>query len=332
MQGINDEIYRQITEKYGFDIKSAVPFKDAYILNTSKARKVLRKCPFSPQRILFIHGAKEHLYANNFKNLDRCLCTLDGDPFITIDGTNYTITNVIDGRECNFDDTNDVIKAANLLASLHKASKGYIPPENSLIQDELGKLPIYFKKRLDEMRKLKKVARRGRNKFDYLFLEYVDYFCNIGENVMQQLSLPCYERVVNKTKQDRLFCHHDFTHQNIICNNEKAFVINFNYCCFELKVYDIANLLRRKMRKCNWDIKEARIMLDEYRKVEEISSDDFFIMKLILQFPQKFWRVANRYYNSKRSWSEKSYILKLQEVVDEVGHHEKFIDMYEKLF
>jgi len=85
------------------------------------------------------------------------------------------------------------------------------------------------------------------------------------------------------------------------------------------------------MRKCNWDINEARVIIDSYRSVENISSDEFLIMKYILQFPQKFWRVANKYYNSKRSWSEKSFVVRLQEVIDEVRHHNAFMDRYDSL-
>lgn len=59
--------------------------------------------------------------------------------------------------------------------------------------------------------------------------------------------------------------------------------------------------------------------------------DEFLVMKYILQFPQKFWRVANRFYNSRRSWSEKSFVSRLQEVVDEIEYHKQFIERYEDI-
>jgi hypothetical protein len=52
-------------------------------------------------------------------------------------------------------------------------------------------------------------------------------------------------------------------------------------------------------------------------------------MKLILQFPQKFWRVGNRYYNSKRSWAERVFTEKLEEAIDEIDNHKKFLENYE---
>lgn len=326
-----NEVDKEIAEKYNLEIKSIVPFKDVFIISTSKGKKYLKKTILSPERIQFIHAVKEHLYKSSFTKLDRYLCTNEGEPYLISNGNCYTLTNIIEGNECNFDNRGEIVKSARLLAQLHNASKGFIAPINCLPRDELGKLPVYFNKRLEEIKKLKKAAIKEKNKFDYMFLQQYDYFYKLGENVIQLITNSVYDELVTTAKQDGIFCHHDFTHNNIISNSNELHIINFDYCCIELKVYDIANFLRRKMRKCNWDINEAKVIIDEYRTIEDISEDEFFVLKLILQFPQKFWRVINKYYNSKRSWSEKSFIVKLQEVIDEVQYHKRFLEQYNTL-
>ncbi len=326
------DLDREIENKYCINIKSIVPYRDAHIINTSKGKKLLRKTMLLPDRIMFIHGAKEHLYKNDFRNLDRYLCTADGNPCIVIDGNLFTVSDVMEGRECNFDDVNDVINAAKILASMHRASKGYISPPNSKPRDELGKLPLYFSKRLEDIKRLKNIAKKEGSRFDFLFLKYFDYFFKLGENTIGQINHSRYSELVKKVKANGTFCHHDFTYHNIICSESRTSVINFDYCCFELKVYDLANFIRRKMRKCNWEVEEAKIILDKYCSIEDISKDEIDILKIILQFPQKFWRVANKYYNSKRSWTEKSYLSKLQEVIDEIEYHKNFIEKFEMLF
>lgn len=323
------DIYKELTERYNIDIKNMVPFKDSFILHTSEGKKLLKKNSVSPERIYFIHGAKEHLYANNFKNIDRYLCTNKGEPYSIINGVIYTVTDLFEGQEFRFDDRNDVIDAARLLASFHKASKGYFP--QSSCKDDLGKLPVFFLKRLDEIKKLKKIAEKERNRFDYLFLEHFNYYYRLGEDTIHLLTSSNYHQLVALTRAEGSFCHHDFTYHNMIHSGDKVYLINFEFCCFELKVYDIANFLRRKMRKCNWDIQEAKVIIQEYKKVEDISEDEFLIMRIILQFPQKFWRVINKYYNSRRSWSEKGYVVKLEEVVDEIPYHRNFMENYDLL-
>jgi CotS family spore coat protein len=325
------DIDKDIASKYDLDIRNITPFKDVFILNTQKGKKLLRKSSLPGERIVFIHSAKEHLYNNGFTNVDRFICTLDGQPYIAIEESNYTLIDIIEGEECNFDNKRDVIGASKLLAGLHKASKGFKAPEGCKPKDDLGKLPVYFSKRLDEIKKLKKVAKKGKTKFDYMFLEYFDYFSTLGENSIDLISKSNYENLVAEAKEEGIICHHDFTHHNILCSGDRFSIINFDYCCFELKVYDLANLIRRKMRKCDWDISEAKVIVDSYRTIEDLSEGEMFVMKIMLQFPQKFWRVINKYYNSKRSWSEKSYVAKLQEVVDEIEHHKKFMESYEVL-
>jgi spore coat protein I len=86
------------------------------------------------------------------------------------------------------------------------------------------------------------------------------------------------------------------------------------------------------MRKCDWDISKTEIITHAYSSVEMLSKEDLEVMRIILQFPQKFWRVINRYYNSRRSWSEKSFVIRLQEVIDEIGPHREFIRNYNTLY
>lgn len=320
-----------IAEQYDLDIKSIAPFKDAYIINTSAGRKILKKSILLPERVLFVHYAKEHLYKNNFTNIDRFLCTQDGLPYYAYENGIFTITEMIEGNECNFDNKRDMINASRHLALLHKASKGFIPPYEGFPRDDLGKLPIFLNKRLEEIKRLKKTAKKGRSKFDYLFLDYADFFYKLGENAIRVISLSNYEGLVSKARGVGILCHHDYTHHNIICSSEGIFVINFDFCSIELKVYDLANLIRRKMRKCNWNAGEAKSIISEYRQVEEIAGDELLILKAMLQFPQKFWRVINKYYNSRRSWSEKTYISKLYEVIEEAEAHGKFMERFDEL-
>ena len=320
---------RDILSQYKLNIKNIVSFREGYILVTSQGKYLLKESNIHPGRIRFIHGAKEHLYKNGFKNLDWYLCTIKEDPYVVFNEKYHTISRIVEGRECDFGNRDDIRNASVLLANLHIASKGFVPPPNSVIREELGKLPNTFCRRLREIKRMEKIASRRKSKFDYIYLRYAGYFYDMGKEALDYILSPIYESLIKETKREGTFCHHDFTYNNILFNEEGPAVINFDYCCFDLKVYDIANFIRRRMRKCNWDIGEAKVITDEYRSIEKLSPEDFYVMKLILQFPQKFWRVANRYYNSKRSWAERVFTEKLEEVINEIEHHKKFLENYE---
>jgi spore coat protein I len=326
-----DNVIEEIERFYNFKVNNISHFRDHYILNTSMGKKVLKNHHLSEGRLLFINSAKNHIYRNGFTSIDLYDQNIQSDPFINIQGDNYTVSSYIEGKECNFDSTEDVILASRALALMHKASKGFKYPSNSIPKDDLGMLPSFFQKRLDEIKKVKKSALKGKSNFDYKVLEYSDYFYKLGEEARNNIISSKYFDLVKVTKDEGFICHHDFTHNNILINNNLASILNFEFCTCELKIYDISNLLKRKLRKCNWDIDAAKIILDEYRNIESISLDELYIIKAMLKFPQKFWRVINKYYNSKKSWSEKYYMVKLDEVIAEMESSRIFLENFEAI-
>lgn len=318
-----------LNSKYRLNIKSLTLVRNGYLLTTSKEKFLLRETVGNVNRIWFVHNVKNYLTNNGFYNHDYYLCTDSGEPYINIDGKYYIVARYIEGRKCDFESADDVRRASNLLARMHLASVGYTQKDTGCESDELGKLPFIFNKRLRELKRMEKIASRRKGDFDYLFLEYCNYFYEIGKEALEYVSSPIYDKLVEETRRLGSICHNDLTNNNIIMTDKEEFLINFDYCSYDLKVYDLANLIRRRMRKCNWDVHEAKIITDEYRRVNKLTVEDFYVMKIILQFPQKFWRVANRYYNSRKGWVQRVLIDKLKEAVSEIDCHRKFLEDYE---
>jgi len=329
---IMQELINILQQEYGIDVCNVVPHKEHFIVSSPSGEKLLKKVGLSCGRIRFIHYAKEHLYKNGFKNIDRYICTIKGEPFITAEGDNYTLSDFINGKESDFELKEHIIKASKLLASMHSSSKGFMPPADCQPCNYLGALPSYLQKRLNEIRRLLKMANRGKTRFDYLFIKCADDFCKQGEDAINSLNNSGYFALVEQFEKTGGLCHHDFTYNNILLKDGDMWLKNFEYCCLELKVYDLANFIKRKMRKCSWDINEAYVILKEYRSIEDITRDEFDILKIMLQFPQKFWRVINRYYNSNRSWSEKNYTARLEEVIEEAVYINKFLNKFDELY
>ena len=326
------DVEKAIKENFEIDIKSICNYKDMYIITAQQGEKKLAKLSnLKADRISFIAEVKEHLIRNGFTNIDRNIPAIQGGFSANIGELCLYITDYIEGRELNLESNIETSASASMLASMHKASYGFRISESISARSELGKLPLCLQKRLDEIKKLRKAAQKGRMKFDHMICESTDYFLKTGELALDLLADSEYIILSDKAAQDGVISHHDFNHHNIYVNDDAMYVVNFEYCCFDLKVYDLVNLLRRKMRKCNWDIKEAVNIIEEYSKIETISKEELEIMKIMLLFPQKFWMVINKYYNSKRSWSEKSFVTRLQEVIDEVEPHSKFMSEFIKL-
>ena len=326
------ELINVLQKEYSIKVSNISSFKNGYKLDTNLGKLFLKEVNISKERIQFVNEAKLHLLRNGFEVLDKYIITSNKYPYFTNENNIYTVTEFIDGKECDFDNNSEIIEASLTLAKLHNSGKGFFPSKNLYIPNQLGMLPYHFQKRLNDIKKLKKQAEKEKNDFDYLFLDNYNYFYNLGKRVIDNLNKSNYNLLVEKAKKQGVLCHHDYTYQNIIKKNNRLYVTNYEYCCIELKTYDIVNFLRRKMRKSNWSINDAKLIINNYMKIEELDKDDFELIKLMLQFPQKFWRISNKYYNSKRSWAQKNYITRLQDVIDEKAEIEAFIDEYEKIF
>jgi spore coat protein I len=320
-----------IESNYGIRIMGIKPFRAGYILDTTTGKKYIKTCQYTKERVMFIHQAKTHLLKNNFQHIDPYCLTLSKQPYFEGEDGVYTMVNLIEGRECEFDDDKDVLKATEALAYMHKASHGFSPKDTGHVSNNLGKLPVYFKKRLEDIRRLRRKAERERNSFDYLFIENFDGFYDIGLKSLEILYGSKYNKLIEVTKKEGMLCHHDYSYQNILIKNDRTSIINFDYCNTELKIYDLVNMLRRRMRKCNWDIHKAKLIIDTYRKIEPLENDEIKVMKSMLLFPQKFWRVINRYYNSKRCWAQKNFTSVLKDVISEKEAHIQFMNDFDDL-
>lgn len=321
-----------IESTFGIKLLSIKPCRAGYILETEAGKKHLRPYQCSESRILYVHEVKDYLFHHGFTNLDTYTITLDGKPYMALDGKFYVMTPYIDARECEFSDDNDTIKSSTALANMHLTGRGFKPSKDIFVPSELGKLPESLKKRYDEILRMRRKAERERGAFDYRYIDCVDKFIKISEKSLDLLSDVQYPRLVKKALVEGCVCHHDYSYQNILIKDSITYIIGFEACCEELRIYDLVNLIRRKMRKCDWDPKKASMLLAAYMKVYPLSSDEIYVMRAMLLFPQKFWRVANRYYNSRRSWAQKNFINMLEEVIDEYRVHISFMNQYDKLF
>lgn len=320
-----------IETAYGIRISSIKPCRAGYIIDTDQGKKYLRQCQCSENRILYVNDAKQHLVNNGYITLDTYSVAIDERPYIEIDNQFFIMTPFIDGRECEFGDDTDAVRASTALSSMHKAGKGFKPRSELSIPNDLGKLPQSLTKRYDEIIRMRRKAERERGAFDYIYLDCVDKFIALAEASLCLFAGAEYPRLVKKTLIEGCICHHDYSYQNILMKGPTTYITGFEFCGEEIRIYDLVNLIRRKMRKCNWDPQKAGMLIEAYSELEPITEDEVVVMKAMLLFPQKFWRVANRYYNSRRSWAQKNFTGMLEEVVAENHDHVLFMKHFDGL-
>ena len=287
----------------------------------------LQSTELSAERLLFIQTGILHLNENGFLHAEPFTKTKEGLPYGKTDTETFILRPYYPEPGFSFDDREEFRCAIGLLARMHLAGKGFT---ESLarkrleayqlpytVKCSLGDAPETFSRRLAELKRFQKIAAKGKSDFDYQYARMADNYCRLGETLLDQLNRSAYQALVADGRREGCLCHRDFTGHNTVNRKPLPLITNFQDLAIELPVYDVANLLRRRLRKCNWEREEALFVLKTYNEHRRLSPEESEVLKILLQFPQKLWRVVNKYYNSKRGRYEKTGLAKLSEIEQE---------------
>ncbi|MBY7026745.1 MULTISPECIES: CotS family spore coat protein [Clostridium] len=323
----------EIERQFDIKIETIKANKGVYYLKTNKGERCLKRINYGPQKLLFVYGAKEHLVKNGFDNLDRYYLNVNDEPYALVNEDLYTLSEWLEGRECDFRNIDEVKVAAKTLAGMHEASKGYDPPENSKLKSDLGRWPHLMEKRTKSLDKMKDIIRKKniKNDFDMIYLKSMEFYRDLGKQALQTLKESNYYELCMVAEQEKTFCHHDFTYHNIIIdNNEKPHIIDFDYCKREVRTFDISNFMIKVLKRVDWNIDFAKAIIEAYNSVCKLRDDEYKVLYAYLQFPQRYWRLANRYYYNEVNWGQNTFTNKLSSIIDEKDKFLSFLNEFKQ--
>lgn len=324
----------EISTQFGFEIYELIPMKGVYLIKTNKGNKCLKKVNYGVQKLMYIYKAKEHIINMGFDRIDRNIITPQGVPHAFVNDDIYVVTNWINGRECDFKKEEELKKASKTLGMFHLAAKDFTPDDGVMVRCDIGRLPNTFEKRLSTLNKMRDIARKNKRKseFDMLYLSNVDFYIKLAQKTIKSFNFECYNRVCEDALKGKVICHHDYTYHNILFDeNEDVHVIDFDYCKWEIQAYDISTLMVKALKRLDWDIDKGKLILESYNSIKPLTLDEVSILKSLLSFPQRFWRLANRYYYKEAGWNETTFIKKIKEIIDEKEKYMNFIDSIDNI-
>lgn len=309
-----------VASRFDTKIKGIKPLRGVYLVYTDKGTKIIKESKKEPEKLLYIHGLKEYIYKRGFHNLDRFLLSNKGLPFVIDEESVFIMEDFISGRECSFSNPYDRAAAMRTLAELHIYGQGYRPPAGAAERNDIGKWGKAYLKKINSMVDLKKAVKGKKDKdaFDNMFLEDADFFIEMAWRAYDTLKGSKYEILCKAAESLMTICHHDYTYHNIIIGKgNQVNIIDFDYSCHELPCYDVAAVIQRVMRRFSFNIDIAIDMLMDYDRVKPITDDELILILSLSEFPQRFWRVTQRYYSDRKEWSKKKLIKKYYEAVDD---------------
>jgi CotS family spore coat protein len=321
------ELTTDIFEAFGLLVDDIVPVRSVFMLFTDKGVKILKKINYELAELEFINYMLEHVQINGFKNVIGFLKVSDGNYYIEREDGIYTVLDLIDGREANFQDPTDISNVAGALCSFHKATACIGPVMEK--RSNLYKWIPLFQRRVNEFLKFKEIAELHEIKtgFDRLFLEYIDMYYEDSIKSVELLKSSAYEKLCSKTQLCGNICHHDLAfHNTIIDTDNNVFFLDFDSCMLDLRIHDVGNLIVRAIKNSGWRMDAARMILGSYSHVDRLSFEELEVLHGFLVFPQDFYDICRSYYMRTKNWEEDDFLSKLQIKTDYFKDRKLFLE------
>lgn len=80
------------------------------------------------------------------------------------------------------------------------------------------------------------------------------------------------------------------------------------------------------MEKNDWDDEYGKVVINAYNNVRKINDKEMRMLKLLLMYPEKFWKLASYYMNGKKTWISQKNIEKLDALEAQYSKRKSFID------
>ncbi len=242
-----------------------------------------------------------HLYDNDYYNVEKVIPTIEGELCITVNDDMYVAFSYIDNEKLDFSDIGNIKIALEGLKKLHKKLENYSVDKSE--ENEVYNLDKYISK-LDKVKKTVS-AQKKKSDFDFMFLKTYN-------SVRKQATMYISELNINdsyKSSNLQIICNTvniNYKGNDIVINGNLTFDYGYIYA-------DIFNILYKYLKKSETqDIKDFDTIISYYdTNLTEQQKD---IIKIYLQFPFKYIDTMVQYYVKKRIFVPSSIFTDLDEI------------------
>ncbi|MGL5616879.1 MAG: CotS family spore coat protein [Sarcina sp.] len=327
-----EEVSKLIEEKYNIRPLNVEKRKNIYKITASTGNYCLKVINYEFSHFYFITSVIEHLRRNGFYSTPGIERTKENKNYIEIESSYAYLIPWIRARNSDYKIEEELKIAIKKLRELHSCSEGFKIDE--FMKPRIGwfKWIETYETRVSEILDFKKRIGQKiyKSDFDKLYLEVMDEEIERANRAIKKLKESNYMEYMSKDIMKLSVCHHDYAHHNVIIDdNEKAHVIDFDYCILDSRLHDLSSLLIRAMKDGLWSIDKFNFIIENYDS--SLTSNEKNIMAGFIEFPQEYWQVGLQYYWERQPWVEERFMKKLTDYVKDRSRKDEFINsIYER--
>lgn len=312
-----------ILAQYEIEMNEVVRGRGCYICSTNQGPKVLLPFNGSKEKGEFLKAYLKLLNENGFV-AEQILLNTKGEAVTEEEGTGekFLLKDYFSGTELNTGLISEMEEAVSLLATYHKVSQNLQIEIPDKMRESLGNVLDSRQRHYRELVKVKNYIknRKKKNEFEQIYMKNFMPMLSTAEESMKELE-KC-----EQTNPQCDICHGDFNQHNVICQEHKWYMVNFENYVYSWSVMDLANFLRKMLEKANWDVVLGMRLIEVYDRNCPLSNEGLSQLYGLLLFPEKFWKLTNHYINSRKAWISGRDIEKLKKVIEQETQRLNFME------
>lgn len=320
----------ELLEQYEIEVLRTRRGRGAIICDTNQGCLILKEYTGTGERIELQDRLLKEIADRGVMRVEQIIPNREGALLVKDnDGSTYVLKTWLDGREFNIYDKAECLEAVRLLAKLHGCME--LPADTPGIPASFSPQKEYEKHNRELKRVRRYLKQRGQKTwFEISLLNTFDYFLDQAVEVSGEWKAYCEAGGSRPAAEDGTekisFCHGDYQYHNIIKGNDGWFLVNFEKCLPDNPIRDLYLLLRKLLEKSNWSVALGNSLMEAYEEVRPISAMSRIDLCYRLAYPEKFWKIANFYYNSGKAWIPGRNQEKLEKLISQEKEKQHFLD------
>ena len=316
----NEEILAQFGIKRPYAIWPVQA--NVYKISSMQGDFCLKFVQYEKEKIDFLYSVMTYLLEQDFYRISKPMPTLSGDSAVSVAGGFFTLNRWVGGIACALDNDLHLLASGRCLAAFSCAALGgELFPGGKVGYHEW---PERFHQRTDDLITWQSqlTAKKHRNAFEKLYIKVAPEMIADGLLAQRLLAQSAYEYLADEALYYRAFVHRDVAARNFIIGPDgEGWLIDFDYCRYDLPLTDIVRFVERGMKAVVYTPHQLDMMLGAYEAVRKIDTEEYRVISAMLLFPQKFWRLCSRYFANPDDSMKQGIYYKLINAMGQMGAH-----------
>jgi len=297
--GHTERLIRETEQSYGIRVKKVQVIRDvkrsslvAKLVTDDGTAYVLKTLYVSTERQQFI-AHSERLLVRKGIPLAKPVPTRSGELCMTHEGESYVLYEWVDGKAGKLRNIDDLLKIVRAMAHFHKASRNLKYPDGVKLYNHPHWQQEY-NERIQSIRRWQNETYDPMKEGDAVIGKSIPFFVKMGKRARKLLLRSEYSAYMDQQEKERTLVHGDLHHKNVIFQNGKAIMIDFEDVRYDVPSKDLIRIYSMYSRKHGFSKKDFLRMMRAYEEINKLTPEEKQLIYIDFLFPHIFERMLRK--------------------------------------